>query len=54
MIIFWGLPVIVATGRPDALSPAIRKAQGYRLLRKPYAPRELIDVIEAAQRGAAP
>lgn len=40
------LPVIVATGRPDALDDIAQRQ--YALLRKPYRPSELIGAIEAA------
>ncbi len=39
------LPVIVATGRPDALSASSRRAFDYRLIRKPYGPTELVRTI---------
>ena len=45
---FPDLPVIVATGRPDALSAVPAAELRYRLLRKPYRPSELIGAIEAA------
>ncbi len=47
------LPVIVATGRPDALNDVSAAQLEYRLLRKPYRPSELIGAIEAAI-GAGP
>ena len=42
------LPVIVATGRPDALSDMPALAFPYRLLRKPYRPSELVGAITDA------
>jgi DNA-binding NtrC family response regulator len=42
------MPVIVATGRPDAISARERRERGYILLRKPYGPRELVTAIRHA------
>ena len=46
--LFPHLPVIVATGRPDALNDVSLEQLNYCLLRKPYRPSELIGAIEAA------
>ncbi|MGI4976829.1 MAG: response regulator [Janthinobacterium lividum] len=40
-----GLPVVIASGRPDVFKPAWRTELGYGLLRKPYVPRELVALI---------
>lgn len=47
------LPLVVATGRPDALSDMPALAFPYRLLRKPYRPSELLDAVTDAI-GAGP
>ena len=40
-----GLPVVIASGRPDAMKLSWQEENGYRLLRKPYGPRQLIGVL---------
>ena len=40
-----GLPVVIASSRPDVFKPAWRSELGYGLLRKPYVPRELVALI---------
>lgn len=40
-----GLPVVIASGRPDVFKPSWRTELGYALLRKPYVPRELVAII---------
>ncbi len=40
-----GLPVVIASGRPDVFKPSWRTELGYGLLRKPYVPRELVALI---------
>ena len=42
---FPGIPVVIASGRPDALRPAWRDELGYAFLKKPYLPSELIRLI---------
>lgn len=39
------MPVVIASGRPDVLQQSWQAANGYRLLRKPYGPRQLIGVL---------
>ncbi len=40
------IPVVIASGRPEVFQPAWRAELGYRLLRKPYGPRQLVDLLE--------
>ena len=40
-----GLPVVIASGRPDVFKKSWRTELGYGLLRKPYVPRELVAII---------
>ena len=40
-----GLPVVIASGRPDVFSPGWQTRLGYGLLRKPYVARELVALI---------
>ena len=42
-----GIPVVIASGRPDAMQPAWRSDLGYTFLRKPYLPSELIQLVDA-------
>ncbi len=39
---FPGLPVILATGRPDVLERTCAPAESYVLLQKPYGPSEML------------
>ncbi len=39
------IPVIIASGRPDALQPAWRERLAYVFLKKPYLPSELIRLV---------
>jgi DNA-binding response OmpR family regulator len=39
------MPVIIASGRPDMMKMSWQIERGYRLLRKPYGPRQLIGVL---------
>ncbi len=39
------MPVVIASGRPDILQQSWQAAFGYRLLKKPYGPRQLIGVL---------
>ena len=41
-----GVPVVIATGRPEVLHPDWRKELGYTFLRKPYTAADLISVLE--------
>lgn len=49
-----GLPVVIASGRPDVFKPAWRTELGYGLLRKPYVPRELVALIRQMTGQATP
>ncbi len=40
-----GIPVIIASGRPDIFEPSWRRELGYNLLRKPYLARELVELV---------
>ncbi len=40
------LPVVIASGRPDIMKLSWQEEQGYRLLRKPYGPRQLIGMLK--------
>lgn len=46
------LPILVATGRPDVVTPKWRNQHRAALLAKPYTPSLLIAVIERLLRGA--
>ncbi|WP_419757513.1 response regulator [Acidisoma sp.] len=39
------MPVVIASGRPDAMKTSWQEEHGYHLLRKPYGPRQLIGVL---------
>lgn len=43
--IFPDIPVIIASGRPEALRPEWRKNLGYVLLKKPYMPSDLVRIV---------
>ena len=40
-----GIPVVIASGRPDVFEPGWRRDHGYALLRKPYLARELVALV---------
>ena len=40
------MPVVIASGRPDIMKLSWQAEKGYRLLRKPYGPRQLIGVLK--------
>ena len=40
-----GLPIILATGRPDVLDARWQREDGYVLLRKPYGPGQLTALV---------
>lgn len=44
---FPGIPVIIASGRPDVLRAEWRRERGYRFLEKPYLPSELLRVMKS-------
>ena len=39
------MPVVIASGRPDIMKLSWKDENGYRLLSKPYGPRQLIGVL---------
>jgi len=47
------MPVVIASGRPEIFQPDWRHALGYNLLRKPYMPMELIDLVRQLVDGQA-
>jgi len=40
------MPVVIASGRPDVMKVSWQEERGYRLLRKPYGPRQLLGVLK--------
>ena len=46
------MPVIIASGRPDVLKKSWQTEHGYRLLKKPFGPRQLIDVLKELATAA--
>ncbi len=52
-----GIPVVIASGRPDVFEPCWRRDLGYALLRKPYLARDLValvrDLVACRQREPA-
>ncbi len=40
-----GIPVIIATGRPEVLQASWREDFGYNLLKKPYLPSHLVRLV---------
>ncbi len=44
---FPGIPVIIASGRPDVLQPKWQQELGYYLLKKPYLPSDILSVIHS-------
>jgi CheY-like chemotaxis protein len=40
------MPVVIASGRPDVMKLSWQEKKGYRLLRKPYGPGQLIGVLK--------
>lgn len=41
------IPVVIASGRPEALQSAWQDNLGYKLLRKPYLPSQLIKLVDS-------
>ncbi len=41
-----GIPVVIASGRPDVFEQSWRHDLGYNLLRKPYLARDLVSLVE--------
>ncbi len=44
---FPGLPVVIASGRPEVFQSAWQHTLGYTLIRKPYRPSELVGVVRS-------
>ena len=42
---FPALPIVIATGRPEALQAAWQTELGYHLVKKPYRPSELVRLV---------
>ena len=42
-----GIPVIIATGRPEVLQTSWREELGYSLLKKPYLPSHLLTLVHS-------
>ncbi len=42
-----GVPVVIASGRPDMFEPSWRRDLGYNLLCKPYLARDLVALVTA-------
>ena len=40
------MPVVIASGRPDVMKLSWQQEHGYRLLRKPYGPGQLIGMLK--------
>ena len=40
------MPVVIASGRPDIMKASWKDENGYRLLQKPYGPRQLIGMLQ--------
>jgi DNA-binding response OmpR family regulator len=40
------MPVVIASGRPDVMKVSWQEERGYRLLRKPYGPRQLLGLLK--------
>lgn len=40
-----GIPVLIASGRPEVFQSCWRTKLGYKLLRKPYGPNELVGLV---------
>ena len=53
--IFPMLPVVIASGRPEVFQTSWQRDLGYRLIRKPYRPSELIALVRSltGQSGAS-
>ena len=49
------LPVVIATGRPEAFQAFWQRDYGYRLMKKPYRPSELVTLVHSltGQAGAS-
>lgn len=47
-----GMPVVIVSGRPDVLQASWEEQNGYRLITKPYGPRQLIGVLKELMLAA--
>ena len=50
--VFPALPVVIASGRPEALQASWQRDHGYRLMKKPYRPSELVALVRSLTRHA--
>ena len=41
-----GLPVVIASGRPDVFDPRWSREHGFKLLRKPYVASDLVALVK--------
>ncbi len=48
-----GIPVVIATGRPEVFQTSWRDEDGYRFLRKPYTVTELIGLLTQVLHACA-
>ncbi len=44
--LFPDIPVVIATGRPEVLQASWREEFGYNLLKKPYLPSHLVQLVQ--------
>ena len=51
--VFPALPVVIASGRPEALQSSWRRDHGYMLMKKPYRPSELVALVRLLTHHAA-
>ncbi len=45
--IFPALPVVIASGRPEVFQASWQRDYGYRLMKKPYRPSELVELVQS-------
>ncbi len=48
------LPVVIVSGRPEVFREQWESEDGYGVLRKPYLPRQLIELVRQLVQAAAP
>ena len=48
--VFPALPVVIASGRPEALQSSWQRDHGYMLMKKPYRPSELVALVRSLTR----
>ncbi len=49
--VFPSIPVIIVSGQPEVLRTQWRQRYGYRLLKKPYRPSELVKLVHSLTGG---